>query len=89
MILNSPHNPTGKVFTLAELEAVAQIVRENPNIIVLSDEVYKFSVYNPLESGDATSKGHYHFARLPGMLLIISFHVGFPLLSPYYLPIHT
>lgn len=67
LILNSPHNPTGKVFTRQELEAVAQIVRENPNLIVLSDEVYKFSVYNPLEEGDETSRGHYHFARLPDM----------------------
>jgi len=67
LILNSPHNPTGKVFTKAEFEAVAQIVRENPNVIVLSDEVYKFSVYNPMEEGDETSKGHYHFARLPDM----------------------
>jgi kynurenine--oxoglutarate transaminase/cysteine-S-conjugate beta-lyase/glutamine--phenylpyruvate transaminase len=67
LILNSPHNPTGKVFTLSELEAIAQIVRDNPNIIVLSDEVYKFTVYNPKEEGDLTSKGHYHFARLPDM----------------------
>ncbi len=67
LILNSPHNPTGKVFKLAELEAIAQIVRENPQIIVISDEVYKFSVYNPLESGDSTAQGHYHFARIKDM----------------------
>lgn len=35
--------------------------------LVISDEVYKFSVYNPMEPGDSTSIGHYHFARLPGM----------------------
>ena len=67
IILNSPHNPTGKVFTMKELEAVAQIVRENPNIIVLCDEVYKFTIYNPFEIGDPSVRGHYHFARLPGM----------------------
>jgi kynurenine---oxoglutarate transaminase / cysteine-S-conjugate beta-lyase / glutamine---phenylpyruvate transaminase len=33
----------------------------------VSDEVYKFTVYNPLENGDETAKGHYHFARLPGL----------------------
>jgi aspartate/methionine/tyrosine aminotransferase len=66
LVLNSPHNPTGKVFTLAEMEAIAEIVRAHPNLIVISDEVYKFSVYNPLELGDSTSTGHYHFARLPG-----------------------
>jgi kynurenine--oxoglutarate transaminase/cysteine-S-conjugate beta-lyase/glutamine--phenylpyruvate transaminase len=67
LILNSPHNPTGKVFTLAEMEAIAEIVRAHPNLIVISDEVYKFSVYNPLEEGDSSSIGHYHFSRLPGM----------------------
>ena len=67
LILNSPHNPTGKVFTLAELQGVAAIVARHPRLVVLSDEVYKFSVYNALEEGDPTSRGHYHFARLPGM----------------------
>lgn len=67
LILNSPHNPTGKVFTKAEFEAIAAVVRRNPQVVVLSDEVYKFSVYDALEDGDPTSRGHYHFARLPGM----------------------
>ena len=67
LILNSPHNPTGKVFSLAELSALADIMRRYPHITVISDEVYKYTVYNPIEEGDSTSRGHYHFARLPGM----------------------
>lgn len=67
LILNSPHNPTGKVFTLAELQGIAAIVRRHPRVVVISDEVYKFSVYDALEEGDPTSRGHYHFARLDGM----------------------
>lgn len=67
ILLNSPHNPTGKVFTLKEMELIAEVVRENPNIIVVSDEVYKYTIYNPLETGDPSSTGHYHFARLPDM----------------------
>lgn len=67
LILNSPHNPTGKVFTLAELRGISDIVRRHPRLVVISDEVYKFSVYDALEEGDATSRGHYHFARLDGM----------------------
>ena len=67
LILNSPHNPTGKVFTLQELEAIAQVVRDNPQIIVLSDEVYKFSVYSALGKGDSSAEGHYHFARIKDM----------------------
>ena len=66
LILNSPHNPTGKVFTLHEMQQIADIVREYPRLVVLSDEVYKFSIYDPLEEGDSFAKGHYHFARLPG-----------------------
>ena len=66
LLLNSPHNPTGKVFTKKELEDIAEIVRENPNLTVVSDEVYKFTIYNPIEPGDETAVGHYHFARFPG-----------------------
>jgi hypothetical protein len=46
--------------------AISEIVKLYPNLIVISDEVYKYTVYNPLEIGDPTSIGHYHFARLPG-----------------------
>ena len=67
LLLNSPHNPTGKVFTKKEYEAIAEIVRKRPNLVVISDEVYKFSVYNAIEEGDETSLGHYHFARFPDM----------------------
>lgn len=67
LLLNSPHNPTGKVFTHAELQAIAEIVAPFPDLVVVSDEVYKYTVYNPLERGDEFSLGHYHFARLPDM----------------------
>lgn len=33
--MNTPHNPTGRVFSREELEAIAEIVRENPRV---SDE---------------------------------------------------
>ena len=39
LILNSPHNPTGKVFDKNELEKIADIVKMNPHITVISDEV--------------------------------------------------
>ena len=34
-----PHNPTGKVFSRDELEAVAAVVRRHPRLVVVSDEV--------------------------------------------------
>ncbi|MCM8815150.1 MAG: pyridoxal phosphate-dependent aminotransferase [Candidatus Omnitrophica bacterium] len=45
LILNSPANPTGIVYTKEELEKIAEIACEN-NIIVISDEVYEKLVYD-------------------------------------------
>jgi len=69
IVLNSPHNPTGKVFSLAEMEALAEIVRKHERIVVISDEVYKYIIHTPPEESQDTlgSAGHVHFARLPGM----------------------
>ena len=38
IVLNTPHNPVGKVFTRAELEAIADLAKEF-NLLVMSDEV--------------------------------------------------
>ncbi|CBN74154.1 Kynurenine/Oxoglutarate Transaminase [Ectocarpus siliculosus] len=51
IVVNTPHNPTGKVFSRQELEAIADVVRENPRLLVISDEVYKYMVYEGLGSG--------------------------------------
>jgi aspartate/methionine/tyrosine aminotransferase len=58
LILNSPHNPTGGVLTRAELEAIAATVRKQPDLVVLSDEIYSRMIY----AGEHTS-----IASLPGM----------------------
>jgi len=44
IILNTPHNPIGKVFTREELEGIAKIVKEH-DLLVLSDEVYETLIY--------------------------------------------
>ncbi len=44
LILNTPHNPTGKVFSKSELEIIAEIAKEN-DLIVLADEVYNYMVF--------------------------------------------
>jgi len=58
LILNSPHNPTGVVFTRDELEAIAEIVMER-DILVLADEAYEHLWFD----------GHPHvpIATIPGM----------------------
>ena len=58
LLLNSPHNPTGSVFTRAELEAIAAVVLEH-DLWVISDEAYEHLVYAGAE--------HVPFCTLPGM----------------------
>jgi N-succinyldiaminopimelate aminotransferase len=57
ILLNTPHNPTGKVFTRAELEEIASVAIEN-DLVVVSDEVYEHMVFD----GE-----HIPIAGLPGM----------------------
>lgn len=35
ILLNNPHNPTGKVFSMEEMQAMADIVRRNPHVTVV------------------------------------------------------
>ena len=58
ILLNSPHNPTGMVFTPEELQLVADIACER-NLIVVSDEVYEHLTFD--------SAVHIPIASLPGM----------------------
>jgi N-succinyldiaminopimelate aminotransferase len=57
MLLNSPHNPTGRVLDRSELEAIARLCTER-DLICVSDEVYEHLVYD----GE-----HIPIATLPGM----------------------
>jgi len=41
IIINSPNNPTGRVMSKEELLQIADLARENPNIYILSDEIYE------------------------------------------------
>ena len=45
LLLNTPHNPTGKVFTAAELEAIARVCVEH-DLIAVTDEVYEHLVFD-------------------------------------------
>ncbi|MEU4693273.1 pyridoxal phosphate-dependent aminotransferase [Actinoplanes sp. NPDC023714] len=57
VLLNSPHNPTGKVFTSEELHLVAELCREH-DVYAVTDEVYEHLVFG----GE-----HVPLAGLPGM----------------------
>ena len=41
LLLNSPGNPTGRVMPYEELEGVAELLRDYPQILVMSDEIYE------------------------------------------------
>ncbi|MCB9453714.1 MAG: aminotransferase class I/II-fold pyridoxal phosphate-dependent enzyme [Anaerolineaceae bacterium] len=58
LILNTPHNPTGRVFTREELQTIADLCQEY-DVTVISDEVYEHLVFE-----DAR---HIPIATLPGM----------------------
>ena len=59
LLLNTPHNPTGKVFTRAELTRIAALAIDH-DVIVIADEVYEHIVFDGRE--------HVPIATLPGML---------------------
>lgn len=58
VLLNTPHNPTGKVFTRAELELIGALAAEH-GAVVVTDEVYEHQVYD--------DRVHVPMATLPGM----------------------
>lgn len=41
LLLNSPSNPTGAVYTKEELEALAAVLAKHPDVMVISDEIYE------------------------------------------------
>jgi methionine aminotransferase len=45
IILNNPHNPTGKILTETDFEALEAILQKHPEVILLSDEVYEYITY--------------------------------------------
>ncbi|AWG23515.1 methionine aminotransferase [Flavobacterium faecale] len=45
LLINNPHNPSGKIFTTHDLEQLELIMEHYPNIILLSDEVYEYITF--------------------------------------------
>ena len=56
LVLNTPGNPTGRVMSHAELDAVAEMVRRHPRLLVMSDEIYEFLL--------AEGQQHHSFAAV-------------------------
>lgn len=58
ILVNSPHNPAGTVFTRAELETIADVCREH-DLVAITDEVYEYLTFDDTE--------HIPLATLDGM----------------------
>src|SRR5579863_4412994 len=58
ILLNTPHNPTGKVFTPDELSVIARVAERN-DVVVVADEVYEHLVFD--------GRRHVPIATLPAM----------------------
>ncbi len=58
ILVNTPHNPTGRVFTRHELETIAQLCQEF-DVVAITDEIYEHIIYN--------GNPHIPLATLPGM----------------------
>lgn len=58
IIINTPHNPTGKVFSVEEMEFIAELCRKY-DALAITDEVYEHLVFD--------GNSHIYMAALPGM----------------------
>lgn len=56
LILNSPSNPTGAVYSKAELAGLAEVLKDFPQVVILSDEIYEKLIFN--------GERHYSIASL-------------------------
>lgn len=56
LILNSPSNPTGMIYTRAEIEAIAEVVVRK-NLWLMSDEIYEYLLYDGVEHVSPASLG--------------------------------
>lgn len=50
IMLNSPSNPSGAIYSAGEIEALAEVLQQYPHVWVLSDEIYEHLSYQPFVS---------------------------------------
>jgi aspartate aminotransferase len=72
VLFSSPCNPTGSVYTRAELEGLAEVIRKHKNLLVISDEIYEYINF---------TDEHWSIARCEGMedraIVVNGFSKGF------------
>lgn len=55
-LLNNPSNPTGSVYSKAELQALVEVLERHPKVFVISDEIYEYIIYDAVHTCMATFK---------------------------------
>ncbi|SFM30317.1 aminotransferase class I/II-fold pyridoxal phosphate-dependent enzyme [Methylobacterium pseudosasicola] len=46
LVLNSPNNPSGAVYSIAELTALGEVLARHPQVLVMTDEIYEHFIYD-------------------------------------------
>lgn len=59
ILFSSPNNPSGSVYSLKELEGLAAVLKDHPQIIVVSDEIYEHINYGSGHASMACVEGMY------------------------------
>lgn len=76
LILNTPNNPTGAVYTAGHLATLAQVLLAHPQVVVLTDEIYEHLCFDGVEPGNIV-------AAAPGLrdrtVLVNGFSKGYGL----------
>ena len=76
LILCSPNNPTGSIYSHSQLKEIVEVLREYPEVVVLSDEIYDALVYECLElsveSLEMASPSMALFPELAERLIIVN-----------------
>lgn len=69
LLLNSPNNPTGQMYTRAEIEDLVGLLRRHPNLIVISDDIYNQLVF----SGEPVAPHILHLApEMKNRLIVVN-----------------
>jgi len=85
IIVNSPHNPLGKVFDRAELETIARLCRQW-NVVAITDEIYEYITYDgalhiPLATLDGMAERTVTISGLSKTFSVTGWRVGYAVAS--------
>ena len=53
ILFNSPSNPTGSVYTVDEIKALAMLMKKYPDILLISDEIYELNIFEGVHQSPA------------------------------------